>query len=353
MSHSLLAQLYCMPMLISNVAWLVLFLPRLDAHAASTDPCQEDTPDNCWMSYLRSPPQAAVALAQNLAASADAVVDSLPSQLEVTGDFDVSISGGGNYDAYYMGVSMVFSRVRSIKQHRFIGASAGGMMPFELQLKSENTTLLTHLSYGLLAAEYPLHFSDPFAAAQQDHDWRLMAAWQTETYADQLFGLGNKVFLALSCLDPLPKLVIVSHFTAESNQAMHAFMATGTLLEEYEGKMCSDGGAMSGPDMTPLFQDGLRPQVIVNLMKTGYPGSMVYKIDTQQWADLVLMGQQEAAEFLTTGKVSRNSAAITICSMGSKVDNNICEQAESATGSCSFWDWFMNFLGTGPCSFWG
>merc|ERR1712046_252317 len=99
-----------------------------------------------------------------------------------------------------------------------------------------------------------------------------MASWQTSKYADSLQTLDDKVFLALSCLDPiLPKLVIVSEFTAENDQATHAFMATGTALELYEGKVCSDGGAMSGPKMTPLFQDKLRAQSIVNLMATGFP----------------------------------------------------------------------------------
>lgn len=204
------------------------------------------------------------------------------------------------------------------------------MLPFELQLKGENTTLLTHLSYGVLTAKYPMHFAGPVAAAEQDHHWRLMAAWQTKIYADQLSGLDDRVFLALSCIEGLKlKLVIVSNFTAEKDQATHAFMATGTVLETYDGKVCSDGGATSGPNMTPLFQDGIRPQVIVNIMKTGYPGSMVYKIDTEQWMKLALMGQREAAEFLSTGKVSRDPAAITLCPKGSKVDKNICEPAKA------------------------
>ena len=44
-------------------------------------------------------------------------------------------------------------------------------------------------------------------------------------------------------------------------------MSTGTVFEWYDGMACSDGGAMSGPNMTPLFQDGIRPQLVVNLMK--------------------------------------------------------------------------------------
>ena len=38
-------------------------------------------------------------------------------------------------------------------------------------------------------------------------------------------------------------------------------MGTGTFFEWYDGMPCSDGGAESGKDMTPLFEDALRPQV--------------------------------------------------------------------------------------------
>jgi hypothetical protein len=260
---------------------------------------------------------------------ADSIAESLPSALAVTGDFDVSVSGGGNYDAYWMGISMVFDRLRAVRQHRFTGASAGGMMPFEQVLKGANATLVTHLSYGALSSLYPDHFSSWLAAPEQDHHWRLMAAWQTKKYADQLSSLDGKVFLALSCLDPiLPKLVIVSNFTAQDDQATHAFMATGTALEMYDGKVCSDGGAMSGPKMTPLFQDKLRAQIIVNLMATGFPSELVYKVETDQYVKLIQRGQDEASEFLRTGKVSRNTDVITLCPVGSKVDKNICEKTE-------------------------
>jgi len=201
-------------------------------------------------------------------------------------------------------------------------------MPFELLLKGENTTLLSHLSYGLLTKLYPNHFSNQvMCGLVQDHHWRLMASWQTKTYADSLASsLDGKVFLALSCLEPiLPKLVIVSNFTAKSDQATHAFMATGTVLETYDGKVCSDGGATSGPNMTPLFQDGLRPQVIVDIMHTGFPGTDVFKVVLDDYIKMIQLGQDEAAEFLRTGKVTRDSKVITLCPKGAKVDKNVCE----------------------------
>lgn len=83
-----------------------------------------------------------------------------------------------------------------------------------------------------------------------------MAAWQTSNYSEQLAArLDGRVTLALSCLDPLPKLVKVRNFTADKDQATKAFMATGTAFELYDYMPCTDGGGMSGPKMTPLFQD--------------------------------------------------------------------------------------------------
>lgn len=286
--------------------------------------------DDMWMQFLEAPPDVSVSLAQELNDRADELAATLPDDLAVAGDIDFSISGGGNFDAYYMGVQMVFNRVKALSMHRYTGASAGGMMPFELVLKGENTTLLTHLSYGELTARFPGVFG-PFgnpvsAAATQDHHWRLMASWQTSKYADSLHTLDDKVFLALSCLDPiLPKLVIVSEFTAENDQATHAFMATGTAVETYDGMICSDGGSTSGPNMTPLFQDGIRPQVIVDLMHTGAPSELVYKIVTGEYYGSVKLGQDEAVEFLKTGAVARDAQAITLCPVGSKVSGNVCE----------------------------
>jgi hypothetical protein len=81
---------------------------------------------------------------------------------------------------------------------------------------------------------------------------------------------------------------------------------------------------LSGDDMTPLFQDGVRDQIIINLMETGYPADMVWSLHTDAWADLVRMGQEEALAFLTTG-VTRNPALVTRCPVGARVHNNVCE----------------------------
>ena len=70
-------------------------------------------------------------------------------------------------------------------------------------------------------------------------------------YNATLHKLDGKVFLALSCLDPLPKLVKVSEFVS-TEQTEHAFMGTGTFVEWYDGMLCSDGGSMSGKSLSIL-----------------------------------------------------------------------------------------------------
>ena len=94
------------------------------------------------MGFLETPPQEAVDLATELTERAVQAVEGLYANdpnvpLALSGDIDVVVSGGGNYDAYYMGIAMVLERAKTRPDgseafviHRHAGASAGGMMPF-------------------------------------------------------------------------------------------------------------------------------------------------------------------------------------------------------------------------------
>ena len=333
-----------------------------------------DDIDKVWTSWLTSPPYEAVQTATKLAIRADHLAANLSDGvLNITGSVDVVVSGGGNLDAYFLGGYMLLNRLETdgkISMSRFAGASAGGMMPFELLLKGENSTLIEHLSYGFLEQTFPTHFSNMVnAAATQDHHWRIMTKWMVNTFSGGLSSLDDRVFLALSCLDPLPKLVVVSNFTSK-DQAEHAFMATGTFFEEYDGMPCSDGGAMSGPRMTPLFQDHARKQIIVDLMRTGRPTNQVSimhnagtgfflcyirycmmicvihyyhaplhfrflelfavpiyqasQINMTQYATLVQQGQDEMAKFLQSGTCREN--AISLCPANADVRSQVCKK---------------------------
>jgi len=155
-----------------------------------------------------------------------------------------------------------------------------------------------------------------------------MAEWQTQKFADRLGELDGRVTLAISCFTPLPKLFRISDFTAERDQATHAFMATGTYVETYEGKLCTDGGLTTGSKMTPLFQDGLRPQLIVDLMKTGLPGKSAFTVRLDDYVRLIKVGMDEMRLFLTTGRASDGRRGILqMCPLGSDVGSNECKQA--------------------------
>jgi len=155
--------------------------------------------DDQWMKYLEDPPEEALKRYSELSERADVLVRENISSFVLEGrEVDVVISGGANYDAYYLGVAQVFSRV-NLTQVRFAGASAGttislslslslslshththshtgGMAPFELTLKGEKETLVEHLSYGILQEEYPKDFwTDLADMSLQDHHWRKMA----------------------------------------------------------------------------------------------------------------------------------------------------------------------------------
>jgi len=282
--------------------------------------------DDTWQAWLDTSPPLSVSMADELSDRADVLVTQMDlSNLDVTGEFDVVTSGGGNYGAFYMGVSMVFSRVADqttdVSFARHAGASAGGMLPFEIALKGERKTLEHHISYGILTRNHQAVYSFmPVGAFLQDHHWRQMAGWQTLTYAADLPDLDGKIFLATSCLAPLPTLVMIDAYTHVGHQASRAFMATGTYYQWYDGMPCTDGGALSGPNMTPLFQDGARDQIVVDLMHTGYPSTLIWSIRLELWLELVRMGQDAAVEFLTTGATSANPALITRCPAGAQVD---------------------------------
>lgn len=314
--------------------------------------------DEVWESYFRDLTPSSLDQTGRLLRRAEVLAAKLNSlNLSVRGDVDVVVSGGGNLDAYYLGVQTVFNRIATLRIHRFSGASAGGMMPFEFLLKGETRTVATHLAYGELCQKYPVAFrNSALAAMTQDHHWRLMAAWQTTNFSTALSQrLDGRVSLALSCLNPLPRLVRVDRFTAKDGQATRAFMATGTFVELYDGMLCSDGGSMSGRKMTPMFQarmqrcapckthasprpckhtamhprtcsqDHIRPQLVVDLLSTGYPTSMVNApVNTPQYLELASRGQDEAAEFLRTGACHR-APAITHCAADADVSANVCK----------------------------
>lgn len=287
-----------------------------------------DAIDKTWQSYLDNPPAKAVSLAEELATRADGVAKSLnTTALSIEGEFDMVCSGGGDLNAYYLGIDMVVKRA-GLQERRHGGASGGGWITFELALKGENRTLASYLSYGMLQEENPIHFSTiATTVLLQDHHWKMMSTWQANKWSSKLSELDGQVMLAVGC-ESHPDLMIVSEYPNPAAAAA-AFYATGACYEtEVQGKKCMDGSSVSGEKMTPLFQDGLRPQLIVDLMDTGFPTINMGggKFTSSQFADLVKRGQDEASEFLRTGKVSRSKGAITWCAKGSNVKSGECKR---------------------------
>lgn len=293
--------------------------------------------DQQWQRYLDSPPPQVTNLSTALEARADVVVSSIDTPVFLSGDIDVVCSGGGDLNGYYMGVLMVLSRLQSrgsLRQVRHAGASAGGWMSFENKLKGEARTLMAYLSYGLLEEHYPVHYATTASAVLlQDHHWRMMAIWQANKWNASLDTLDGNVYLALTCLNPMSTLILVDEYTSPE-QAASAFVATGAILEHYDGMICSDGSGKSGPRMTPLFADGpagtsLRMQLVVDLMHVTNAVDTFQmgfgKFTTAQYAALVRRGQDEAAELLRTGKPPRRDArAITLCPAGARVVDHVC-----------------------------
>lgn len=113
--------------------------------------------DHQWLKELDTPQPDAVSAAVQLKLRARDIASSLGTAVVSSlAEIDMVVSGGGNFDGYYLGVHMVLSRLEAaanggaFKIVRWAGVSAGGMMPYEFVLKGENATLVHHLDYGLL-----------------------------------------------------------------------------------------------------------------------------------------------------------------------------------------------------------
>jgi len=195
-------------------------------------------------------------------------------------------------------------------------------------LKGENRTLQSYLSYGLLQEAYPLKFATIASTVLlQDHHWRMMAKWQADKWSSSLSSLDDRVFLALDCGWTDSKLRMVSKYTS-AEQAASAFISTGAISQIYEGDLCADGSSVSGDDMTPLFQDKVRQQIIVNLMEVGYKILNMGggKFNSADFVKLVQLGQDEAVEYIRTRTVKRNNKVITLCPVGADVHKNVCDK---------------------------
>lgn len=143
----------------------------------SAVPVSESAIDAAWRIYFSQGTPSSWNQTAALLGRAEAIAAPLKDDLAVSGDVDIVVSGGGNLDAYYMGAQTIFSRVPALRVHRYAGASAGGMMPFEFALKGERLTLSTHFAYAQLCAEFPEAFSGMAKAAyEQDHHWRESAS---------------------------------------------------------------------------------------------------------------------------------------------------------------------------------
>lgn len=273
--------------------------------------------------YLQNPPKEAVTAAATLEARATSLVNGLSPAHKLPAELDVVVSGGGNLDGYYMGVSMVLRRLKGVTVKRYAGASAGGMMPFEEALMGQKWTLLLHLAFGVVQDKHYGSFG------QQVDMWNIVAKQICAQIPAQASKLNGKVFLALSCKKgwfSSSKQLMVSQYTNPS-QAAAAYIGTGSFGLKYEGMSCSDGASTSGKNMTPLFHDKQRAQLIIDLMKTGTSISGLVYYSLKSYMKLIQKGQDDMIAFLKTG---HKVAGVSMCPKGEKTDTNIC-------GGCTGW----------------
>ena len=78
--------------------------------------------------------------------------------------------------------------------------------------------------------------------------------------------------------------------------------------------------------MTPLFQDGARDQLVVDLMKTGFPISIVFKAVLSEALPIIEAGMDAADNALAcgAGRPECWTEALSLCPKGSNTASNVC-----------------------------
>ena len=79
--------------------------------------------------------------------------------------------------------------------------------------------------------------------------------------------------------------------------------------------------------MTPLFQDGQRQQLIIDLMRTGFPkvAMGLCKFTARQYHDQVERGHGTRPRRVAADRaVARESRAIVLCPKGANVSSFAC-----------------------------
>ncbi|GMH68599.1 hypothetical protein TrST_g11995 [Triparma strigata] len=252
-----------------------------------------------FVDLLKVPPHNITLLNTNLRTRASNLIDE-DTVYEFPEDLDLVISGGGFLSYYSLGVSQVLSELISnnrTRVHRYSGASAGAQSSFKLIVMGEDLHFVTSLSYGLIFEEYSSKYNNMLnAAITADWHWRALADYMEDEFLGEeaLERLTEKVYISITLLFPWSNKLI-SKYTSKS-QAKSAFLATGSMFINYEGKLASDGGAT---DCAPRFKDNSRQQLIVNLLDSGLDIKHVTSYEgLEEIVEVVEKGQDDFVKFL-------------------------------------------------------
>lgn len=214
-------------------------------------------------------------------------------------NIDLVFSGGGFKNCYSCGVCMVVEalqrRCGGPTIHRFAGASAGAHMSAISYNNWYNQGLTWAMSVASTLKKYPLSPPHPM----WDHFYNKISKENPLPPPDKL----NISITSVAPMDCLTNHVI-SNFENQGELA-DALLASGGiplvlspgLCRWFRKKPYIDGGVTNN---CPMFQDGLRPQLVVrfNGLPTHLREKVVY-FTRQEMIDLIYMGMEDAVEYLT------------------------------------------------------
>ena len=235
--------------------------------------------------------------AENVASlSPDSAARAFPEAL------DLVLSGGGFKNCYSAGVALalklLYAKHNRGEVRRIAGASAGAQVALGIVNESYGAMLLWCMSVAATIQKYPL--MQPFPMWR--HFWHRLAqlsvppAGKLHVSITRLGWYGEGFFMRNS---------VVSDFV-DADDLGEALLSSGALpwvlceglVRQFRGEWVTDGGATQN---TPVFRDGVRPQLIVRFGHLPRRLQKVVYFSNDEMLQLVERGMDDLTAFVRDG----------------------------------------------------
>jgi len=222
-------------------------------------------------------------------------------------EYDVVLSGGGMRGFYYTGANIVLQQMvqkYGWKLCRFAGTSAGAWSAVYLALGLDTV----HWTETFYLGQEHLRTKDPLTICDEDSDLMKYIRKIIPENAHEI--CSGRVFIGITVVDSCCKFrkQVISEFTSKDDLIRCCiaagnipYMSTKGKGAPYRGMTAWDGGIT---DNCPLFEDGLRRQLVMDVMKgaiNDYSMAMTSAPKDPAVESLIVRGALEMRAFACSG----------------------------------------------------